>query len=332
MAPRAWPSSIAFASRSLASFARPVCAAIRFGRPGVGSAAKANSPTPSGNRASLMPSRLPGLESMGTFSKTSAHTTVSPAGVQRKSRTSGVERSSPDAASLTTRNPPAGRSLPAGSLYPPEGWVTLGVDLGKQEDFTVLSACRNKDALPCYFERFNEINWSNQQRIIVNVVRDLERTPGVEGVTIGVDSTGLGDVVLDNLEDLGLDVVPINFGAGHQKEKMVRLLAGDMEHGRAFITEAEKDEFEHYEYSITANGRFKFEAPEGKHDDKVSAKLVQHWCLVHEAPPGVQLYDPGHDHSPDDMYDEIEEDDGVPEVIRRDSPREIGLREEAWNS
>lgn len=205
-------------------------------------------------------------------------------------------------------------------LVPPEGWVILGVDLGKQNDFTVLSACNAETRLPCYFDRFNTISWPVQQDIIAQVVRELEADSAVDGVQVVVDSTGLGDVVTDELDERGLDVVPINFSGGSvtQKERMVRLLAADLEHGRAFITEQERDEFESYEYEITKNGRYQFEAASG-HDDKVAAKLLQNWGVVHEAPPGISVVDVNQD-----------DEDDEPELIHPDSPSEIMERPEAW--
>jgi len=218
-------------------------------------------------------------------------------------------------------------------LTAPDGWVTCGIDLAKKEDFTVITASNAATALPCVYERWNAITWPEQERLIAGVIEELEADPAVEGVTVAVDSGGVGDVVFDHLEEMGLDVVPINFsGPQLLKERMVRLLAADLEHGRAFITEEMRDEHEHYEYEINPNGRYQFAAPEGEHDDKVAAKLMEHWAVVHEAPPGIKLYDP---EQPDPEADEPEEpevDEGTAEEIVPDSPRQIALRPEAWSS
>ena len=183
--------------------------------------------------------------------------------------------------------------LPEGSVLPglvaPEGWITLGVDLAKKEDFTVISGCNTETRLPCFLDRWNEVSWDLQEDFILGTVRRLEAEPEVDGVSVIVDSTGLGDVVFDRLDMRGLDVVGINFASGNIKERMVRLLAADIEQGRAFITEDERDEFESYEYNITTAGRYKFEAAVG-HDDKVSAKLMQNWGVVHEGAPGIHVY------------------------------------------
>lgn len=219
-------------------------------------------------------------------------------------------------------------------LDAPAGWVTLGVDLAKKEDFTVITGSNAATGNPCVYERYNEVSWPVQETFIKDVVDDLNADPMVEGVTVAVDSTGVGDVVFDHLEELGMDVVPINFGSGNIKERMVRLLAADLEHGRAKIIEAQRDEFEHYEYEITPNGRYKFSAPEGEHDDKVSAKLLEHWAVVHEAPPGVRVFDPNTDVDLHEAEDEElmppDESEAAEEVIP-DSPADIMARAEAWS-
>jgi hypothetical protein len=169
----------------------------------------------------------------------------------------------------------------------PEGWVYMGVDLAKKEDFTVISASNADTRLPCYYDRWNDVSWAIQEDYIMNAVRSWRPTRTVEGVTVGVDSTGLGDVVFDSLDERGLDVVPVNFASGNIKERMVRQLSADLEHGRAHIIEDMRDEFEAYEYNITPQGRYKFEAATG-HDDKVSAKLIENWIAVHEGAPGIR--------------------------------------------
>lgn len=215
-------------------------------------------------------------------------------------------------------------------LVPPQGWVVLGIDLAKKEDFTVITGCNAETREPCYLERYNEVSWPVQEEYIIDAIRGLQNDPNVEGVTAVIDSTGLGDVVFDHLEDRGIDVVPINFASGHQKERMVRLLAADLEHGRAFITEEEREEFEHYEYEITKNGRYTFSAPSGAHDDMVSAKLLQNWGVVHEAPPGVRVLNLDEEYPEEAGWEEPEEPEGQVTTLTPDSPRAIALRDDVW--
>lgn len=215
-------------------------------------------------------------------------------------------------------------------LEDPKGWVTVGLDLGKREDFTVITACNTETRQPCMYDRWNNIRWGDQRQLVADKLDELQRDPAVEGYTIAIDSTGVGDVVHDELEDMGYDVVPINFGSGannRQKELMVRLLATDIEQGRAFVFADMLDEFESYEYEITEGGRYKFEAAEG-HDDKVSAKLLENWAVVHDAPVDVDAFEgPPRRPTPKVLHDESY----APEPVVPDSQADIMHRESAWS-
>lgn len=213
-------------------------------------------------------------------------------------------------------------------IVEPRGNVFVGIDLAKQEDFTVITADRETDGMPCYYERFNQIDWPTQQNRIAYAIAELEDAPGVESVTAMIDSTGLGDVVYDNLVAAGVDVTPVKF-TNQSKEQMARLLAADMEHGRACVLSDMREEFESYEFTLTANGRYQFEAATG-HDDMVAAKMLAHWGRVHEGGQGVEIVT-------------IERDDSTDEARLReamlvrnepaiaDSPATIMSRPEVWN-
>lgn len=168
------------------------------------------------------------------------------------------------------------------------GHIYVGVDLAKQNDFTVISASRQSDRAPVWLERFHELSWPMQRERIMDAVQQLELMPGVTGVTVLVDSTGAGDVVVDDLEDDGLDVIGIKFSQAW-KTAAVKLLAADLERGQAVIMEESVHEFESYEYSITPNGNYTFQAAGAGNDDYVAAKLLEHWGHVHEGGNVVQL-------------------------------------------
>jgi len=211
-------------------------------------------------------------------------------------------------------------------LAKPSGVVVMGADLAKKEDFTVLTAANSADRAPCLHERLNEVSWPVQEEFIVEQVRYLERQPAVEAVMVMVDATGLGDVVFDHLDEHGIDVVPIVF-SGRQKELMVRLLAADVEKGRAAILREQVEEFEGYEFEITDAGRYKF-GGEGVHDDEVSAKLMENWGLVHEMPGDIHvLGDPGEGEPEDENLEVLDE----PELLRPDSSEDIMRNPAAWS-
>ena len=167
--------------------------------------------------------------------------------------------------------------------------IVMGVDLAKSQDFTVITAARGGDRQPVFHDRFNSIRWPEQRDRIRLAAASLEE----RGATVSVvmDTTGVGDVVFDDLEDEGMDVVPIKF-TNEWKTKAVKLLASDLEQGKATILADQLPEFESYEYTITDTGRYTFSAPSGGHDDEVSAKLLEHWGLVNETlHDGIRMLD-----------------------------------------
>jgi hypothetical protein len=176
-------------------------------------------------------------------------------------------------------------------LQPPQGHVILGIDLAKHNDFSVLFGVRASDRQPCWHDRFNQVSWPKQRALINEAVDEILRT--ADGVTLVVDSTGVGDVIYDDLAEAGYDVVGIKFSP-QWKTSAVQLLSADLERGHAFIIEDMLPEFESYSYSISDSGRWKYEAATG-HDDEVSAALLAHWGVVHSGVPNIQTLHGGGD-------------------------------------
>lgn len=209
---------------------------------------------------------------------------------------------------------------PSGLLYgvKPAGHVVLGIDLAKTQDFTVIYGARATDRKNVYFERLNSVSWGEQKRRIARAVSTL-RKAGASGVTLVMDSTGVGDPIVEDMDELGYDVVPINFTT--HKTNMVKLLAKDLEDGRAFVLdEGEIDEFHNYAMNVTPGGKFTFAAPEGEHDDAVSAKMLQHHGIVNEGVPGLTTL------TADDEYED------VPVLDRMDEDIEEGDEDvESWS-
>jgi len=207
-------------------------------------------------------------------------------------------------------------------MVEPRGHVFVGIDLGKKQDYTVITACRAEDRMPCHHERFDRLTkWPHQKEAIMDALSLIEGTYGVTGVTVAVDTGGPGDVVVDDLEDEGVDIQPVKF-TNQWKRQAVRQLAADLAGGRAFILPQQQEEFDSYEYEITDSGNYKFEAATG-HDDEVSAKLLEHWELTQSGTPQVRGFTA-----------EPEEEDGLVEQVTfvADDPLDMMQRPEVWGS
>lgn len=232
---------------------------------------------------------------------------------------------------------------------PPKGHVMLGIDLARTNDWTVLYGCREKDRKNCYFERMQAVTWPEQKRRIRRAVRKLMRA-GAEGVTLIVDSTGVGDPVKEDLEAEGYDVVGLNFTT--HKANMVRLLAKDLEENRAFVLAGgQLDEFTNYTMAITPGGKLTYSAPEGEHDDVVAAKMLSHWGCVNEGVASVEILSANDPAPPvDNQYDDLDDDEepwddlvdedmtdaeaaeavGLADPTRPPTPQELLARSELW--
>jgi len=219
----------------------------------------------------------------------------------------------------------------------------------------VFYGARARDRRNCYFERMQAIAWEEQRRRIKRAARRIMQT--ASGITLVVDEGNAGSVIVEDLEEAGFDVVGINFTT--HKANMVRLLANDLERGKAVILgdpEYGLTEFENYEMGVTPGGRYTYSAPEGEHDDVVSAKMLQHWGLVQEGVPEVQTLstaDPlpeDGQYADSDPWDADDEDDagdysdlidadeavsaayavGLTDARTPPSARELLLRPDVW--
>jgi hypothetical protein len=202
--------------------------------------------------------------------------------------------------------------------------VVVGIDLAKTRDFTVLYGARASDRRNCWFERFNSVSWAEQKRRIHRCVRQL-MADGAENVMLVIDSTGVGDPILEDLEMQGYDVIGVNF-SGQNKPNMVKLLAKDLEKAHAFVLDNEfvDLEFRAYTMSVTPGGRYTYAAPEGMWDDVVSAKMLQHHGVVNEGVGNVEMLTPAADlgvveadpsGDPEeefDPWDDLLDDDPIP--------------------
>jgi len=241
--------------------------------------------------------------------------------------------------------------------------IMLGIDLARTTDYTVLIGER-EDGLNVFYEKVPHVAWEEQRRRIRRAVAVL-RSAGASGVTLVVDEGNAGSVIVEDLEEGGYDVVGVNFTT--HKPQMVRLLATSLEKGRTKVLNSNEyglTEFENYEMGVTPGGRFTYNAPEGQHDDVVSAKMLAHHGVVNEGVASVTTLsvddpiperlaaDPSDDTDPwgdqedfeawDDLVDADPDFDDpkraaeevglvVVDLSRPPTPQELLLRDDLWH-
>ena len=136
--------------------------------------------------------------------------------------------------------------------------VCYGIDLAKSVDFTVIVGLDNNGNV-AYFDRF-QLDWHNTKETI-------KRLPPAP---IIVDSTGVGDPILEDLLREGVNIEGLKF-TSQSKQQLMEGLASAIQQARIGFPEGViVDELDVFEYQFTANG-VRYSAPSGFHDDCVMA-------------------------------------------------------------
>jgi phage FluMu gp28-like protein len=138
--------------------------------------------------------------------------------------------------------------------------VCFGVDLAKSTDYTVIIGLdANKNV--CVFERFQK-SWNET---IETVRRVCGKTKAL------VDSTGVGDAVLESLQkDSRSNFEGFKFTAPSKQQLMEGLAVAIQKQEIHFPDGVISNELEAFEYEYTRTG-VRYSAPSGMHDDAVCA-------------------------------------------------------------
>jgi terminase large subunit-like protein len=144
---------------------------------------------------------------------------------------------------------------------------SVGVDLARLRDYSVITVIDRQTKRLVYMERFNQISWEVQYHRIIRVARQY---PG----TLTIDSTGIGDPIVQTIQNSGVTVTPYKIGGSASKQQLIEKLRVGIE-SRQISFPRNRDtlilvnELKVYQYSFTDSGIIKYEAPSGKHDDCV---------------------------------------------------------------
>ncbi len=136
--------------------------------------------------------------------------------------------------------------------------VAYGIDLAKSVDWTVIVGL-DQDGNVAYFDRF-QMDWHNTKQTILR----LPKCP------ILVDSTGVGDPILEDLQREGVMIQGLKFTSSSKQQLMEGLQAAIHQGKIGYPEGIISQELEVFEYMYTATG-VKYSAPSGFHDDAVMA-------------------------------------------------------------
>jgi len=101
----------------------------------------------------------------------------------------------------------------------------MGVDLARLRDFSVLTVMDRERRHVVYFERFNKIEWAVQYQRIIEVARKY-------AATVWIDSTGIGDPIVETIKGSGVRVEPYKIGGSAAKQQLVEKLRVNIENTR----------------------------------------------------------------------------------------------------
>ncbi len=138
--------------------------------------------------------------------------------------------------------------------------VVWGIDLAKHVDYTVAIGL-DASGVVCGFERFQK-PWTETLATIANVVN---------GKRALVDSTGVGDPILEQLQRSGRGAFEGYGFTSPSKQKLMEGLAVAIQQQKIRYPDGViVNELESFEYEYTRTG-VRYSAPEGLHDDCVMA-------------------------------------------------------------
>lgn len=157
--------------------------------------------------------------------------------------------------------------------------AAFGVDLAKHKDYLVVTGLDELGRV-CVFERWTGIPWRDS-------IRRIHRLVG-EDIPVLVDSTGVGDPVLEELQVEHGNIHGYVFSNASKQKLMEGLAVSIQSHEIEFPSGPISNELLAYEYQTSPTGRITYAAPSGYNDDCVCSLALAREML-NDVGPGVNL-------------------------------------------
>jgi len=175
----------------------------------------------------------------------------------------------------------------SGKLEPPIPGrkYVMGVDLGRTNDFTVLTVMDIGTSKVVAHKRMTETSWSVQKEQIVLLAKRYNNAQ------ILIDATGFsaGSVIAEDLKNepivkdlemCALSVIPFKFNNQNKKAMVEKLIVSIEQRLISFpLIEELVSELKAFTYEVTQYGNTRYTAPEGLHDDCVTSLGLAVWGL-----------------------------------------------------
>lgn len=154
----------------------------------------------------------------------------------------------------------------------------MGIDLAKHEDYTVLTPIDLHTFDVIKQMEFNRIDWNEQKEIIVKEVKYWNKARTF------MDSTGIGDPIMDDLKRQGIYIEPYHF-TETSREQLLNNLKILLEQGKIKIPNDQKliDQLKSMQYELEGR-KVRMRVPEGLHDDRIMSLALACWGLSERLP------------------------------------------------
>lgn len=160
----------------------------------------------------------------------------------------------------------------------PEHHYFMGVDLGKHNDYTVLTVLDTFDNHVVYIERFNKLDYNFQKERIKAVAEKYN-------ARVLMDSTGVGDPIFEDLRRDGCMIDDYKYSGNKSKNRLIEKLSIFIQQGRITIPRHEElvNELQAFGMKFTKAGNYTYQAPHGYHDDCVNSLALAVYQIPGEA-------------------------------------------------
>jgi len=157
----------------------------------------------------------------------------------------------------------------------------MGVDLGRHYDFTVLTVIDKHSNQVVYFDRFKTVDYTFQKKRIIAAAQRYNNA------RIIIDSSNVGDPIAEDIRrssHLTVDGFKFAGGKSEIKKELIEKLSIYIQDKKIFIPKKRVliDELEAFGVEMLDSGRYKYSAPQGKHDDCVISLALAVWGLQGE--------------------------------------------------
>lgn len=149
----------------------------------------------------------------------------------------------------------------------------IGVDFGKNQDFSVFSVLDAEKGAIVALERTNETAWKEQVRRLKNLTMEYNDALCV------VDAWGVGNVLVEDLAEFDISFMPYEIKSVAVKEELIRHFNLLMEQGQIAVPDHPQifDELRNFQYFKSATGISTMRASGRGHDDIVISLALAYY-------------------------------------------------------